>query len=166
MAITKSVGYTDTPIDGNPVLSLPRGNVNFAADFRVKSQTSGKEVVMTNLRANPLQPELIRIAYTDINNIYAGTGIESSMYAPTKGGVSILTQLTQVWEVTDSVSGLTYYLPLSVHQVIKTAKSPYIDEACILAATGRLQSSVFDTGSTSTARLGAILRGSLVPSEV
>jgi hypothetical protein len=159
-------GYTDTAIAGVSSLNFPRGLVNITQDFRVKSNT-GKEVILTNLTSPIDRPENIRLAYTDIANVYNGTGIESSLSAPSKRGVSVLTQVTDVISVTDDTDAdYRIDLPMSAHLVLKVPASEYITSAQVQALIGRLLSCLFDTGSTQTSRLEAILRGSLVPSEL
>lgn len=167
MAKQISMGYSDTPLDGVSTLSFPRGLLNFAADFRVKSENAGKESVLTNITSPIDRPEKVRIAYSDVSNIYTGSGIEPGLYAPTKRGVSVLVQLTEVISVTDSVDP-TYRvdLPVSYHLVIKVPVSEAISGAVIETGIGRLLSGLYDSGSTTTARLGSILRGSLVPPEM
>ncbi|DAD50206.1 TPA_asm: coat protein [ssRNA phage Gerhypos.4_51] len=159
-------GYTDTPIEGVSALTFPRGLVNIKQDFRVKSNT-GKEVVLTNITSPIDRPENIRLAYTEVANIYNGTGIEPSLFAPSKRGVSILAQITNTQSVTDSTDAeFRTDQPMSAHLVIKAASSEYVTSEQVEALVGRLLSSLFDTGSTGRARLEAILRGSLVPSEL
>lgn len=167
MAKIKSNGYTDTPISGVSSLDFPRGLLNFQKDFKVKSNSPGKEVVLTNITSPIDRPEKIRIAFSDIANVYSGTGIEASVLAPTKRGVSILAQVTDIISITDD--GDADYridLPVSYHLVIKVPASEYLTAADVKTGIGRLLSSLFDTGVTTTSRLEAILRGSLVPSEV
>lgn len=162
-----SHGYSDTPIEGVSSLSFPRGLLNFQKDFRVKSDQPGKEVVLTNITSPIDRPERIRIGYSDIANIYNGTGIETSVLAPTKRGVSVLVQLTDVMSVTDDTdSDYRIDLPVSYHLVVKVPASEFITAADIQAGIGRLLSGLFDTGVTTTSRLESILRGSLVSSEV
>jgi hypothetical protein len=159
-------GYTDTAISGVSSLTFPRGLVNIGKDFRVKSNT-GKEVILTNLTSPIDRPENIRLAYTDITNIYNGTGIESSLSAPSKKGVSVLAQVTDVLSVTDSTDAdYRIDLPMSAHLVLKVPASEFVNSAQVQELIGRLLSSLFDTGSTGTDRLEAILRGSLIPSEL
>jgi hypothetical protein len=160
-------GYTDTPVDGVTVLTFPRAILNIDKDFRVKSNNNGKEVVLTNITSPIDRPENIRLAYTDVANIYNGTGIEPSVASPTKKGVSVLAQVTDVISVTDtSDADFRIDLPLSAHLVIKVPASEYVTAAQVKVVVGRLLSSLFDTGSESEARLEAILRGSLVPTEL
>lgn len=162
-----NAGYTDTPVDGVSSLTFPRAVLNIKTDFRVKNSKDGKEVVLTNLTCPIDRPENVRLAYTDVANIYSGTDIEPSVLAPTKKGVSILAQVTDVLTVTDDTDAdYRVDLPLSCHLVIKAPASEFITSAQIQTQIGRLLSSLFDTGSTSGSRLEAILRGSLVPSEI
>jgi hypothetical protein len=167
MAKVISTGYTDTPIGGVSSLTFPRAILNFQKDFRVKTNNPGKEVVLTNLTSPIDRPENIRIAYTDIANIYSGTGVDPTALATTKRGVSILCQVTDVISVTDSVDAdYRIDLPVSAHMVIKVPSNGNVDSAMVQTLVGRLLSSLFDQGVSTTARLDAILRGSLVPSEL
>lgn len=167
MSKVKSVGYTDTAIEGVSSLTLQRGILNLGKDFRVKVNNPGKEVKLTNITCPTDRPEVIRIAYSDIPNVYSGTGIETAVTAPTKRGVSILSQITSVTSVTDSVApDYRIDLPLSCHLVIKVPANENITADDVLVVVGRLLSSLFDSGVSTTSRLEAILRGSLVPSEL
>jgi hypothetical protein len=167
MAKVKSMGYTDTPIAGVSSLNFSRGLLNFSSDFRVKSNNAGKEVVLTNITSPVDRPEKIRIAYSDVANVYNGSGIEASVLAPTKRGVSVLAQITETISVTDDTDpDYRIDLPVSYHVVIKVPASEHISATDIQAGLGRLLSGLYDTGATTTSRLEAILRGSLVPSEV
>jgi hypothetical protein len=158
--------YTDTAIAGNPTQNFVRANVNFAADFRVKSN-NGKEVILTNITSPIDCPENIRLAYTDVANIYSGTGIDPSVNAPTKRGISVLAQITDVLTVTDDADAdYRVDLPLSAHLVIKVPSSEFITSARVQTLVARLLSSLYSTGVTTTTRLDAILRGSLVSSDV
>lgn len=167
MAKVKSMGYTDTPVSGVSSLTFPRAILNFDKDWRVKSNNAGKEVVLTNITSPVDRPEKIRIAYTDVANVYNGTDIEPSVAAPTKRGVSILAQVTETISVTDDANpDYRLDLPVSFHLVIKVPASAEITAADVQNGIGRLLSSLYDTGVSSTSRLEAILRGALVPSEL
>lgn len=167
MTKTLNQGYTDTPIEGVSALTFPRAILNYEKDFRVKTNKDGKEVILTNITSPIDRPENIRLAYTDVSNIYSGTGIEASTAAPTKGGVSILAQVTEVVSVTDDTDAdFRIDLPISAHLVVKVPRSEYVTSAQVEMALGRLLSSLYDSGSTNGSRLEAILRGSLVPTGV
>ena len=167
MAKVKSTGYTDTAVEGVSALTFPRAVLNIGTDFRVKSDQPGKEVVLTNITSPVDRPEKIRVAYTDIANVYLGTGIESSLLAPTKRGVSVLVQATEILSVTDDTDpDYRIDLPVSYHLVIKVPASEHINAADVQTGIGRLLSGLFDTGVATTSRLESILRGSLVPTEL
>lgn len=167
MSKVKSAGYVDTPVDGVPSLTFPRAVLNFGADFRVKSNVAGKEIVLTNITCPIDRPEKIRIAYSEVANVYAGTGIEASVLSPTKRGVSVLAQVTDTISVTESTDpDYRIDLPMSAHLVIKVPASEHITATDVQTCLGRLLSSLFDTGVATTSRLEAILRGSLEPSDV
>lgn len=118
MAKTVNVGYTDTPIGGVSSLNFARGLINYGADFRRKLQNAS-ELVMTNLTSPVDRPEKFRLSYSDVANIYSGTDIDASVYAPSKKGVSVLCQLTEVFSVTDSVDAtFRVDLPISALSLI------------------------------------------------
>jgi hypothetical protein len=167
MAKVKTTGVTDTPISGVSALTFPRGLLNYAADFRVKSNNAGKEVVLTNITAPVDRPEKIRIGYSEVSNVYAGSGVEPTISAPSKRGTQILAQITEVISVTDDADPeYRLDLPVSYHLVVKVPTSQYITAADINTGLGRLLSSLFDTGVTTTSRLDAILRGALIPADL
>lgn len=161
-----NVGYTDTPISGVTSLKLTRGLVNFGADFRVK-KSDPSEAILTNLTSPIDRPEKARFAYSEIANIYSGTGIDPSVYAPTKQGVSALTQLTEVWSITDSTDpSFRVDIPVSFHTVLKVGASEYITDAMIETLIGRGVSLSYETGSETTTRIKSLLRGSLLPADL
>lgn len=167
MAKVIDKGYKDTPVSGVTKLEFPRGILNFKEDFREKQQIGKKEVLLTNITSPIDREEKIRIAIDDVKNVYANTSIDPSVYAPTRRGVSVLAQISDVLSVRDDQSPeYRVDLPVSAHLVIKVPSSEHINGAQVQVLIGRLLSSLFDTGATSTARLEAILRGSLLPSDL
>lgn len=166
MAKIVNVGYTDTPISGVTSLNFARGLVNYGANFRKKSDVPG-EVILTNLTSPIDRPERFRVSSSDVANVYAGTDIDASVYAPSKKGVSILCQLTEVVSVTDDTdASFRVDLPISAHLVLKVPSSEFLTSAMIQTFIGRLVSGLYDTGSLTTARLESILRGSLSPGDL
>lgn len=167
MAKEINLATSDTVIEGVSSLTFPRGLLNIAADWKVVSESSGKEVILTNLKSPRDKQERIRIAVAPVANVYNGAQIEPTAYDVSKKGVSILAQDTCVFTITDTADA--NYLsqkPVSVHMVIKAADSEYITAAHVQTCIGRLLSALFDTGSTATTRLEALLRGVVTPSEV
>lgn len=166
MAKTVSFNYTDTAISGVSVLPLNRGLVNFGADFKVK-QDEPDEAIVTNLTSPLSFPEKFRFGATEVNDVYKGAGIDPSYNAPSKRGVSILGQLTEVWTVNDSAdASFQVALPVSAHIVVKVPKNENITPAMVQTLVARCISAFYETGSASTDRIGAMLRGSLLPSDL
>lgn len=166
MAKVVNKGYTDTPVEGVPSLTFPRAVLNFAADFRVKGNQPG-EVVLANITSPVDRTEQIRIAFSNITNVYSGTSIEPSLAAPTKRGISLLCQVTDIISVTDDTDpDYRIDLPVSYHLVIKVPANENLTTTLIQEGLGRMISGVFDTGSTTLTRLAALIRGSLVPSDL
>lgn len=161
-----NVGYTDTPISGVTVENFPRGLVNYGADFRIK-QDIPNEVILTNLTSPVDRPERFRFSYSDVANIYNGTDVDPSMYAPSKKGVSILTQVTEVLSVTDTTdAAYRVDLPVSAHLVLKIPANENITAVMLETILGRLVSGVYETGSLTTERLASMFRGSLTPADL
>lgn len=166
MSKVVSAGYTDTAISGVTSLTLPRGLVNFAADFRVKKD-GDTEAIVTNLTTPVDRPEKFRWNASDIANIYSGSDIDPSVYAPSKRGVSVLAQVTEVYSVTDTTDAtFRIDLPVSAHLVLKVPASEYLTADILQTVVGRLVSGLFETGSTATSRIGALVRGSLLPKDL
>lgn len=159
-------GYTDTPIDGVTSLALERRLLNLGADFRVK-QNGPNELVLTNLTSPVDRPETIRIARSEVSDIYKNTDIAPAVQSPSKRGINLLIQINQTVKVSDSVDAdFVQYLPVSFHAVAKFPATEYFKAADLLDLLGGLCSIPFDTGSDSESRLAGLMRGSLVPKDV
>lgn len=167
MAITVNPCHTDTPISGVSALSLTRGLVNFGADFRARVSTASNEATVSNLTSPREAVETFRWSVSDLTNVYNGTNIDPSVQSTTRRGRSILCSLSTAYHATDSADP-TYnvYLPISTHIVIKVPDDSNVTESMVLDAVGRMISGLFDTGSTGTTRLTALLRGSVLPSDI
>lgn len=166
MAKQVNVGYTDTAIGGVTSLSFARGLVNFGADFRKKT-VSPSEVIITNLTSPVDRPEKFRFSYAEVSDVYSGSSIDPSVFAPSKKGVSVLAQVNETFSVTDSVdASYRVDLPVSCHIVIKVPSNDNLTSEMIQTMVGRLVSGLFDTGSTSVSRISSLMRGSLSPGDV
>lgn len=166
MAKVVNKGYIDTEVPDVSTLTFPRAVLNFGADFRVKVHQPN-EVVLTNITSPVDRTEQIRIAYSNIANIYSGTQIEPSLAAPTKRGISLLCQVTDIISVTDDADpDYRIDLPVSYHVVIKIPANENLTTALIQEGLGRMISGLFETGSTELTRLEALIRGSLVPTDL
>jgi hypothetical protein len=136
--------------------------------FIVKQNDSGKEVVLTAVAAPLDAPTKIRYAYSEVANIYAGSGIDPSFYSPSKRGMSILVQLTHTVRVTDSEDpSYQVDLPVSAHLVIKVPNHAYFGDSDVMdSIVSGLLSCLYKDSSDEVTPSGEpiitdLLRGSL-----
>lgn len=166
MTKSVSVNYTDTAISGVSSLNLARGLVNFKADWKVKVDDAS-QLIATNLTSPLSAPETFRFGCQEVADVYKGARVDVSYASPTKRGVSVLSQLNEIWTVTDSADP-TYRvdLPISAHIVIKVPNNENITPAMVQTLLGRVCSGFYNTGLATTERFQAMLRGSLKPSDL
>lgn len=166
--MTKQLNFnrTDTEISGVSSLSLPIGVLNFPIDFTPKARTA-KEVVLANLTSPLGAVETVRFAVNDVANVYTGTGVAPSYSATSKHGVSVLMQLNDIYSITDSVDAtFRQDLPITGHIVLKVPDSELLTGDVLKAFLGRLVDLAFNSGLTTSERLAALCRGSLLPTDV
>jgi len=165
MSKSLSFSYTDTAFGSPATLNFVRANTNYGVDFAEKERTSGESKI-TNITAANDRPENIRIAYSEVKNIYANSGIEAVNQAPSTKGFSLVSQITEVGRVTESVTGATYDLPISAHIVIKAPNDSLITASVIETVLKRLLSSLYNDNVTTTTRLAELMKGAVTPPEV
>ncbi|DAD51136.1 TPA_asm: coat protein [ssRNA phage SRR7976310_4] len=166
--MAKSIVYnrTDTAIPGVPSLTIPIGLVNYGADFAVKENSPG-QAILTNLTSPTGREEKFRFAMSDIKDVYRNSNIDPSVYAPSRRGISVLSQLVDTWTIIDSNDpSYEVSLPMEGHIVLKIPANENITADMVLAFVGRVCSGLFNTGVNTSERLRAMLRGSLLPTDV
>lgn len=167
MSKSLSLGYTDTAF-GSPLgatFVFPRRYINLTADWAVKSNTPG-EAIMTNITSPADRIEKIRIGFSEVADIYKGSGIDPAYYAPSRKGVSVVSQITEVGRITESTDASFVDVPLSAHLVIKAPSNELITVAVVQTLLSGLISTLFPENSIATTRLNAMLRGVTVPPEL
>lgn len=164
MAKVLNVNYTDTPISGATAVSLQLPTLNYHADYRVV-QDEPNEVIITNLTSPIDQPERIRWACSEVKDIYRNSGIDPTLYYPTRRGTQILAQITDIFSITDNdVPDYLALLPISAHLVIRVPNNDLISEAVVTAETSRMIATLYETaGTTVLPRVRSLLRGALMP---
>lgn len=167
MAKQLSFVSVDTPISGVTTNSINLELVNFGADFVEKTDSKKGEVIITNTKAPVSAPEAFRFAVSNVEDAYRGSSVEPSMRAITKRGVSILVQHTIILKETDTVDA-TYeaYVPVKVHTVLTYPNVESLTANIAEKLFRRHAAGLYQTGSNNSARIGALLRGSLLPSDV
>lgn len=162
-----SVSFSNTatsPETGARMDVLP-APINWNADWRVVETKPG-EVIMTNIGAPMDQPEKIRVAFSEIADVYKGTGIipNPNTITYSKKGISLLVQYTCVGTDSDNPDGV---FPVSAHLVLKLPAGVEADGATIGQIIGRVLGSLYETKATlMDTRTSSLLRGALVPTDL
>lgn len=162
MAKNATFGYTPS----SDKLAFQRDKIDFAKDFTVASKTDHRTVI-TNLSSPLDQPETIRWEYSPISDIYKGTSIDPKVRSASSKGASIVTQINEVMRITDDTDpSFQVDLPWSCHIVLKVPHSSYVKAVDAQSLVARLLSTLYESGSITTSRLEALLRGSMTPSDM
>lgn len=161
MSYSVSNSVTDTAISGvtAPALTLPV--LNYDADYRLKAASSANEVIMVNTTTSLDQDESIRIAVSDITDVYKNAGISSDSIISNKQGYSLLVQLNKTVKIVDS-GDATYsaHVPITANLVIKIPKHEAITNAVIQDTVKRLVAALYENGSIKAL---ALLKGAISP---
>lgn len=165
--MSKSLGFsfTDTAFGAPAVLNLVRANTNYGADWSPVKQTPG-ETIITNITASTDRPEKIRIAYSEVKDVYAGSSIDPAYMAPSKKGFSLVAQITEIARVTETVDASFYDLPITAHIVIKAPANELVTATVLETILKRLLSSLYNDNLTTIARFNELVRGVVTPPEV
>lgn len=137
--------------------------INFGADWRVVTDKPG-EIVLSNITAPVAQPETLRIAFSEVADVFKNAAIDASGVdygdaPPIRRGLSILVQLNTV--VTD---GNSSPYPASANFTFKlpVGADPLGSEVETLLE--RLLGALYETGETSVNnRVSALIHGAVGP---
>lgn len=165
MSKSLSFSYSDTAFGSPATLNFVRANTNYGVDWAEKVRKPG-ETVIVNVNSSNDRPEKIRIAYSEVKDIYTNSGIDPAYYAPSRKGISLVSQITEVGRVTESIDGSFVDLPISAHIVIKAPMHDLITPTVIETVVKRLLSSLYNDNATTITRLAELLKGAVTPPEV
>jgi hypothetical protein len=154
--------FTDTPISGVTTNTTNIALVNYK-DWR-SERTSTGELLLTNLRSPLGYPERIRYSYQTPNTLYKGSGIEPSVRSQQNRVSALLVTHECVVSIVDTADP-TYQVdvPLKTSIVVKMPMLAEFNGAVALQMIQRNLAGLFETGSNTSARLDALMRGSLPP---
>lgn len=166
MAKTLSVNYTDTAITGGTAVKLTLPQLNYGTDFRVVSDEP-REAIITNLTSPIDQPERFRWAHNNVTDVYKNTGIDPTLYYPSRRGTQILCQLTDVFSVTDSDDAkYLALLPVEAHLVVKVPNNDLVTPQVAENLVCRMLAGLYETTAGQYTRLLSMLRGALLPADL
>lgn len=164
MAKTLSMNFTDTAVTGGTSVNLTLPQLNWKADFRV-TRDDASEAKVTNITSPLDQPEQFRFASNQITDVYKNSGIDPTLYYPSRRGTQFLCQLTDVYGVTDS-DAPTYLalLPVEAHLVVRVPNNDLLTPQIVEGLITRMLAGLYETDAGKYTRLSALLRGALLPS--
>lgn len=122
---------------------------------------SPNEAVYVNVAGALDQPNKVRHAVSVIPDVFKGLDIEPDAGQRTDG-LSILSQITELWKVDDAANSSfnPYYLPVSAHMVIKVPVDALITSQVLGNLFLRLAGSVWGAAGQSLAQaFDPLLRG-------
>jgi hypothetical protein len=162
MAITTTWNYTAAAATKQPAIP----DLDYS-QFSELERGSKSDLWITNTTSPVDVPETARLSIQNVGNVYDGTEILPSYFATSKAGRQLLIQLNDILTATDSTDP-TYRadLPFSGHVVLKFPTNALVTADMLLAFYERLVSMAFTTGAVTKARLEALMRGSLKPSNL
>lgn len=153
---------------GTPTITAHTGTwpisiIPYTTDYSIKAKIPG-ETVWTNTKSPLDRPETIRQAFSVVKDIYKGTDIAVGNRAASSKGVSVLSQVTQTWEVTDSADAtVKVQLPVSAHLVLKMPASGDITSTMLESLLQKLIGSLYaEAVALSTGKIDALTRGSIL----
>lgn len=142
--------------------------LNFNADWRITSETAN-EVVLTNINVPVNCPEIIRVAFTEIADVFKGTKINPQDGLMTAGsldrrGASILVQLSGGLWADEQVGENAVLYPYSAHLVVKVPVGIPINGATVWSILQKMFGALYETKATlPDTRVASLLRGALTP---
>jgi len=163
--MTKSIvkGYTDTPVDGFPALSIPGAPLNWAENFGIVQDDPGS-VELRNLTTPYGMSEAFRFAQRIEKNVYGSNfdGDPSSIL-PNKQGIRTSIVLNDIWKVTDSTDA-TYEkaLPMMASLSYVVPMSDVVDSDDVAIFLFRLLAGLFEQGSSLSDGINNQLHGVLL----
>lgn len=138
---------------------------NYGADFRVVSEKPG-EVILSNINADRATPEVIRIAWSEVADVFKGSKVTPTARA-IKSGTSVLVQLNAVMQYIDDAGINIDNYPIGAHLVLKVPSGVAVNYEFIIVMIQTLLGSLHETGdATPHDRVEALLRGILKPKDL
>lgn len=161
MATTVVWNQTDSKTTA-PAALQPE-SLNYGADF-VKRETSPNSASLVNVTSPLDRQETVRFAWSKVDNVYKGSGIDSSAFSQNRSGVSILAQLNTILSMTDDTTKRRIDLPLSGHFVFKIPNNEAITADVLQKFAARLVALLYEqSGADAGTRLNNLARGAVLP---
>lgn len=151
--VTKDWNYSTT---SGGTITLPV--IAFDTNYVVKNE-KGDGVTYADVSAPIDRPALTHVEWHQRQNIYSNTGIDRAFWAPSVRGFNVHLQQMNTYLVTDGTE--TFYAPLSCSINIKSLAHEAITDTLITEHLEYTIAQLMKKGVVSSARIGALMRGSL-----
>lgn len=165
MSITINKNTTDTSTGAsNPSIEVV--GLNYAKDFRLSQKSEPDRTTLVNTTSPRDAAEKMILASSTIKDIYSNTDVDPNYRGAIRRGVSVLVQLNDIWTLVDSADAqFRVDLPISAHLVLRVPAS-YVSVSDVQGFVARMLGGLYETGSTGTSRLDALLRGITIPKDI
>lgn len=164
MSITVDNGYVDTNA-ATPV-NQPRVNLAWATDFAEVSRTSDgtvSEMTYVNLTSPADRLETVFTSTKQVTDIYTKSGIDSARWSKSKRGIRMYAQKRCIKKVIDTDIDSVVHIPMSVSISVEVGNHDSLTPDMILTEVMRTVATLFDTGTVTSARIGRMTKGALLP---
>lgn len=164
--MSKVLTYTHVDTTGGASQTLATDAVNWGTDFTVTTQKSSEGQV-TNMTMPLDRKETFRWQSTGVPDIYAGSDIVRSLRTNSTRGVKVFLDHKDTWKLTDSDDAtFEAHLPVSCQIMVKVPANEQVTASVVKALVIRTLSGLFETDDDGTDRLNALLRGSVLPTDL
>lgn len=165
MSISINKNTNDTPT-GASKPSIEVVGLNYASDFRLSQKSEPDRTILVNTTSPRDAVEKMILASSTVKDIYSNTDIDPNYRGAIRRGISILVQLNDIWTLQDTENAqFRVDLPMSAHLVLRVPSS-YVSVDDIRGFIARMLGGLYETGSTGTSRLDALLRGITIPKDI
>lgn len=171
MSKTLSYNFSPAPNALARTGKLSLDFVSWGADSAfVKKQDEPGSCVLTNVNSGVDTPCEITFGRQTIKNVYANTAVNPAYQSANSTGVKVLTKVSAVCSIVDTVD--TSYrvdVPISATITLTTGTDAMLDDDMCLSFLRYTMSTFFNdataAANVTSSRLGALRRGSLVPTQ-
>lgn len=129
--------------------------------YAVTTDVAG-ETRLTNINSPIGLPEVLSYRASNINDIYANSGIERALYTPTRRGISVNVHLRQTWSATDAdtPTAPSYALPVTASLTLRIPQNEFIATSNVVDLYSKVIALLYPNNQNNIA---ALLRSSLNP---
>lgn len=157
---TVSKQYADT-VTTKKNLAIP--DLSFATDYIVVTDEPNEAVIANKTGSDLVPHETIRLARSEVANIYQGVSTDSAMMLPYKKGVQVMAEVQTSYKAVNGTSKAEYDIPLKGRLVLRLPTFSAVTDEMVADFIVRVISSAFATTKVDVSRITELVRGKLKP---